>query len=366
MRDAGSHESTLGEVQTTLDPEFNLSVAKNALEAAGSVDSANVVGGYVTGSTAYGLALGPNTALNLNSTEFDEPSDVDLYVVVDGDIGGNPDYVSDIYDAVDDFNSANPDNPEVNPGVVRVQKLRGCLAQGGEDLASSGDTAEYVKIDAPQGDDILYYSEFVKSLSTRVPIGGIENSRVERDIKAGEHLVSSNDPQGLEFDDSYMEEVCEERGRLLRENEALGNELREARGTPELPESRSGIRYKTAIANILRDQIGQQEVPRIADGSFSELHLDPPRHRSVEDYVLDKIEGHPAVDVDASGPNPSFSFGSVKFSDKDLELEELLTDALKGKLGKAIDEGSVRRNPHEMEIDDICGSPYKDVTGFGS
>jgi hypothetical protein len=89
-----------------------------------------------------------------------------------------------------------------------------------------GRSDEYVKIDTPEGEDNLRYHEFVESLMDRVPLMGIEDSKIEKDIRAGEHLVSKTGPEDSKVS-SYMERVCEEKAQKLKENERLGCELRE-------------------------------------------------------------------------------------------------------------------------------------------
>nr|EGQ40686.1 MAG: hypothetical protein J07AB56_14160 [Candidatus Nanosalinarum sp. J07AB56] len=100
------------------------------------------------------------------------------------------------------------------------------------------------------------------------------------------------------------------------------------------------------------------------EGTFGDLQVDLEYPVSAEEYVLEKASSHQHVNIQQSDSSREFKLGNVHFSDGDLDYEELLEDAVKGKLGRMISDGSVRQNPNHMEIDEIFRCLYADVTGF--
>lgn len=386
-----SVENCSGSVQTTLDPAFNENIASKVLDKVQeNVSGVDVVGGYLTGSSAYGLAINEDSLVNqLNNEDMYEGSDIDLYVLVTEDeTAENKDFVSDSYDLIDEAGEHIDHLPgEVNPIVIREKKFLGALKTARNDWEDSADT-EYVELPHPKGERSHKYSEFIESLKKRLTLGGISSSPVEKELSMGERALKPHLRQNGSKVKKYVREQYDERKKILRENMQKGRVERSKHRNDEFTGDLGQLRSKTSLKNVLESEFDLEDIENLVKGEFGDLelredtgtgscrsqsqlhHFDQEGRQArlynygggilpealSEDDITDLVNGildsHPEVEVEEVDSRSGYVIGGSTFEDS-FGPEEIIYDAVNSIIGKSISEIQVDFNPADQEIDEL-------------
>jgi hypothetical protein len=373
-------EDCHGSVQTTLDPAINEDVASKTLEAVEEeVPGVEVVGGYLTGSSAYGLAVNGDALVNqINDQDRYGGSDIDLFVVVREGEEDNKDYISDSYDVIDDIGDhVEYVSGEINPIVIKEGKFLGAVRGARKDWEKGSDT-EYVELPHPDGKRSHEYPEFIESLKKRVGIGSILSSPIEEELSMGEIMVDSYFRENGSKVKGYMRDQYDERKEILKENIEGGHLERAKHRSDEMVGPLGRVRSKTSLKNVLESEFELEHISDLAEGDFSnfelaerdekvsgrqtqlshygsegERYVSPSELEEDLDQFVDSIlSQHPEVEVERTEKGPRYRINGQDMQNG-FGSTELVRDTVNSIVGKAMSEVDVDFNPRDQELDEL-------------